>query len=394
MYPFESVLLRWLRLSLYPKSESVTLSSEEVNIIEEVFHLAMRQGVGGVIVPSIEQTLASPESNFCHQLDSQGFNVVSGRILDYIHHRMSQRRHYLNQMARVARYAEALHVKGITMYILKGIAYSTYYSEPTMRECGDCDCYLLSESLPLCSISYDILSISDAYKVGLETIKELGGTYDEGTSKHSHMFLHGLVIENHRYLSDFQNSEVCQRIEILLRQRLLERPGTRIRNSWMICPNAHFNALFFLRHAMEHFFFSGLSLRMLYDWAALIKAEQNHLQWQIIFQELEDCHMRSFADLITAVCIRYLGTQPNEELSRYLSPVQPSRVERLMKETLRHDYSIPHDESFLHKCHRVLYRFVHQYRYRDLAFNPYYKTILLQFINCSYLQKNKKNSHC
>lgn len=102
---------------------------------------------------------------------------------------------YVNKFKQASRFASALAEKGVKCRVLKGMSFAQYYSVPEHRECGDCDVYL-----------------GPGWDVGNEMAVSIGGRYEFGTYKHSHLFLDELMIENHRYLTDFNGKPPILRI--------------------------------------------------------------------------------------------------------------------------------------------------------------------------------------
>lgn len=77
----------------------------------------------------------------------------------------------------------------------------------------------------------------------------------------------------------------------------------------MVRPCAYFNALLLIRHAQGNFIQEGMNLRMIYDWAVLLRAEQDNLDWIQLYADFETCGLRIFVDVMTSICVDYLGTE-------------------------------------------------------------------------------------
>ena len=67
--------------------------------------------------------------------------------------------------------------------------------------------------------------------------------------KHSHIQIHGLMIENHEFLTDFRSTRQGKITERLLRNLLIKEEGAKLFDTDMMKPNDYFNLLFFIRHA-------------------------------------------------------------------------------------------------------------------------------------------------
>lgn len=192
---------------------------------------------------------------------------------------------------RIARsFAHALSERGVKMVVLKGIAFGEYYDEPALRDLGDCDCYL-----------------GEKYCVGDEICLQLGGTVEHGTYKHSHLIIDNLLIENHRFFTDFNGTKKGILIESLLEKCLASNENIYIGDTKLICPNPQFNALFLLKHHLTDFLDEGIILRMIYDWAALLNKEQDVIDWDSLYRDIDSCGFRNFADVLTSIAVHFLG---------------------------------------------------------------------------------------
>jgi hypothetical protein len=107
---------------------------------------------------------------------------------------------------------------------------------------------------------------------GDKVVVEIGGKMKEAGYKHSHLLYRGLTIENHQFITSFDNSKLGIRTEQLL-QSLIKEGYTPIGDTKLLNPCAEFNALFLIKHAQRHFIKEGIRIRYLLDWALFLKAE-------------------------------------------------------------------------------------------------------------------------
>ena len=340
---------------------SVSLMTEWKDAWEKLADMAERHGVSSVVADFMEIV---PKEVLPPKLI----------LLTLIGQKMEQESVYQRQWDIASQFADELNKKGVKVFVLKGIAFSTYYRNPAMRECGDCDCYLLRNNG------------EKAYALGNETAQEMGWEAAFGTYKHSHIHADGLMIENHRYLTDFNNTAQGKRIERLLEDVIKNEDGTRIGDSQLVRPCAHFNALFLIKHALQDFIEGGLSLRMVYDWLAFLHAEQNNLDWNRLYGDMEQCRLRRFADIMTVVCRDYLGLQFTTD---DINPrCDKEMVEAVLKDTLRGGSHLIPNESFAHKTVRILKRFMRMWKYRTLATESVPVMIWNSFAFSSYLKRD------
>ena len=100
-----------------------------------------------------------------------------------------------------AEFAEKMYNRGIPIVVLKGLAFGVYYPNPMLRECGDLDCFMLGNGK-----EGDVVTI------------KIGCAVEDGGYKHSHMNYKGLTIENHYYLTNFNNTTKGRYTERFLQQ--------------------------------------------------------------------------------------------------------------------------------------------------------------------------------
>lgn len=82
---------------------------------------------------------------------------------------------------------------------------------------------------------------------------EIGGKIEETGYKH----YKGLTIENHNYLTSFNNTKLGIRTEQLLQEQISVSCRT-INNKKSHNPSADFNALFLIKHPQRHFIKEGI----------------------------------------------------------------------------------------------------------------------------------------
>lgn len=289
-------------------------------------------------------------------------------VMLLIAHVVMQTRRYAWQVATANKLALVLKEYGVVMKVLKGISFSTYYHKPELRECGDCDIYLGSD-----------------FEVGNSVVRDVGGTSEFGTYKHSHMHLNGLLIENHRYITDFNGTKRGKALELLL-QKYAGLTGERIKDTELVRPCAQFNALHMMRHAYGNFIADGMSVRMIYDWAVFLKHEQYRLDWGQLYEDLDACHLRKFVDVMVGLCVRFFGLS---NLNDCIGVEKNANLlDEIMLETLRNEKHLVPNESLCHKTSRILARFKRMWHYRKLAIESVPRMIWNAFAFSSYMRRN------
>lgn len=201
---------------------------------------------------------------------------------------------YRKQLAVATELTALWHASGLQPFVLKGFAFSRYYSIAEHRECGDFDCFL------------------GAGRDKADEVAETAGAEIERPVgyKHTHMRHKGVMIENHRFCVGIRGSRQTKAFERLLESLLAEvKQPECVEGTYIGIPPVMFNALFLNWHALTHFLLEGIRFRHVYDWACLIAAEQDRLDWGRFYAVCEQYHLRRFVDAMTAMAVRYCGVQ-------------------------------------------------------------------------------------
>lgn len=201
---------------------------------------------------------------------------------------------YRTQLAVATELTALWHAAGLQPFALKGFAFSRYYPIAEHRECGDFDCFL------------------GAGRDKADEVAEAAGAEIERPVgyKHTHMRHRGVMIENHRFCVGIRGSRQTKAFERLLESLLAEvKQPECVEGTCIGIPPVMFNALFLNWHALTHFLLEGIRFRHVYDWACLIAAEQDRLDWGQFYAVCEQYHLRRFVDAMTAMAVRYCGVQ-------------------------------------------------------------------------------------
>lgn len=264
-------------------------------------------------------------------------------------------------------FTEKLSERGIQTVVLKGLAYASYYPNPYHRESGDLDCYLLGQK-----------------ELGDKVTIEIGGKMEEAGYKHSHLFYKGLTIENHRYITSFDNTKRGVNTEQLL-QRLVSKEHRPIGDTKLLNPSADFNTLFLIKHAQRHFIKEGICVRHLLDWTFFLKAESQNVNWDKVIPMMKECRILEFAKVMTRLCIEKFGMKIDiEELS---IPMKIS--DAVLTDILGKQPDLFH-ENFIQKIGRIMRRFYRMRKFRSLADESYCRLVWNSLAFSSYLKRNPK----
>lgn len=367
------ILLAMLRATLsHDLMEVEKLLPLEASAWNEVIGKASAHGVSGLLYSVVEQLPKSLRPPLELLLRLYGLSE-------------RRKKNYEHQLHTASLFASALKARGIEMKVLKGLSFSTYYEHPELRECGDCDCYL-SRIEKGSKGSNGSKAGASGFEVGNKTILEMGGSSEFGSYKHSHLFLNGLMFENHHYITDFNGTQRGKTIELLLEKAIDSSSGNRIGETDMVCPSAYFNALHLIRHAQGNFISEGLILRMIYDWAMLLRVEQEHLDWSQLYSDMEACGLRQFAEVMTTICVEYLGLRLT--VKEVTLCKNKKMVEAVLKDTLGDSIRMTQGESLGHKIIRIMARYGRFWRYRNLAIESVPVMIWNSLAFSSFMKRN------
>lgn len=321
---------------------------------EQLYLLSKRQGTVAVMFEAIRDI-------------PKGFALPKPITMRWISHALSIEEQMKKKEAVSVEFAEKLSGRGIQTVVLKGLSYASYYPNPYHRESGDLDCYLVGKK-----------------DEGDKITVEIGGKMEEAGYKHSHLYYKGLTIENHNYLTSFDNTKLGVKTEQLL-QKLINIGCRPIGKTKLQNPSADFNALFLIKHAQRHFIKEGICVRHLLDWAFFLKAESQNVNWDKVIPMMKECRILEFAKVMTRLCIEQLGMAIDiEELS---SPMKIS--DAVLADILGEQPDLFH-ENFVQKIGRIMRRLYRMWKFRSLADESYCRLVWNSLAFNSYLKRNPK----
>ena len=210
---------------------------------------------------------------------------------------------YRKQEARARELAAGFEEQGIRVHVLKGLSISDYYPRPEHRECGDLDCFLTLDP------AKSHLHPEGAYEAGNLAAEAMGARVKRDYYKHSHIHFKGLMVENHQFCTAIRGREERKAFEKHLQDLLHRSEPHYINGSKLIRPSADFNALFLTVHSFQHFLSEGIKLRHVLDWALLLKAEQEQIDWKEFYAWCDRMHFTKFVHALTAIAVEYLGLE-------------------------------------------------------------------------------------
>lgn len=209
--------------------------------------------------------------------------------------------------------------QGIQTIVMKGLAIGTYYPRPEHRECGDLDCFLTIDG-----------TSSDGYEIANRLCEQIGAKVSRDYYKDATIKYRGLLVENHQFYLPVRGSRKVKALERHLRKIALDGKISYVPDTKLIVPSPDFNALFLTMHGLNHFLSEGIKLRHILDWALLLKAEQDNINWEEFYHWADKMHMTRFADALTAISVEHFGLQITNPAIHTTSPY----AERVLEDTL------------------------------------------------------------
>ena len=195
---------------------------------------------------------------------------------------------YNNQKKVIEDISNIFATNSIKTYCLKGLSLSQYYPIPSLRECGDFDCYLDG------NFDYgNTIAISN------------GADFDPHDYRHSVILYKGLKIENHRYFLPIRADRRNKRLERYLRDVI--NSNNKVEDLELYLPSAQFHALFIILHMLQHFLYENITIRHMLDWVYFVNTEKNNIDWSEFNSKCEEAGAAKFVDALNYICESYLG---------------------------------------------------------------------------------------
>ena len=299
-------LIKLIRLGIGHKDVSNYTDSVDWQAIKA--H-ADKQGLTAVVVDGIEQLpdAKRPPKEMLLQWIGEVFQSYENR------YKLYQR--------AIAELAGWYNAHGYKMMVLKGYACSLDWPKPEHRPCGDIDIWLFGKQK-------ESDSLLD---------KELGINIDSSEHHHTVFYWRGFMVENHYDFIEVHHHSSSPILEKILKgqgkndSHFVELNGERV---YIPSPNLH--ALFLLRHMMEHFASTDITLRQLLDWAFFVKEHGKDVGWKWLEDVLEQFGMKKLYCVFNAICVEDLGF----EVSLFSSiQYEPSLKDRVLNEILAPEFT-------------------------------------------------------
>lgn len=181
---------------------------------------------------------------------------------------------------------------GYKMMILKGYACSLDWPKPSHRPCGD----------------IDIWQFGKQKEADEAVANEKGIKIDNSHHHHTVFEWKDFSVENHYDFINVHHHKSNAELETLFKKlgqddsHYIGVNGERV---YLPSPNLH--ALFLLKHTMNDFTTSSVTIRQVLDWAFFVEKNSNEIDWNWLKSVMEEYHMMDFYNCLNAICVQELG---------------------------------------------------------------------------------------
>lgn len=270
-------LFTLLRLALWQRDENISvfdgITQSEWN---EVYDLALAQGVFALAFDGARM-LPEPMQPDLDSKIQWGYNV---KHIEQI---------FEHQKTVAEKVARLFADNGVRTMIMKGISVATYYPEPSHRQFGDIDIYLMGD-----------------YAKGNALIAAKGIAIKYDYFVHSEFVVNNINIENHETFVNARVNRTGAYVERELEQLARDvRPHPIVEGAF--APSPEFNALFLTRHVTWHYARECVRLRDVCDWAVFLHHETDNMDTERVMRNLRESGLERYAAIITDICRNYLG---------------------------------------------------------------------------------------
>lgn len=255
---------------------------------EELYTLALEQGVQGVVFDSLKQL----------QLEER---PPKSLLLKWIWNITVMENIYNAYVSTIPEIADIVNAEGLAMLVLKGYGCSLNYPIPHRRPCGDIDIFVMEKN--------GEHSIDIVRRVN-KALTERGKCKFIHDNDHHAVIQYGrFVIENHETILDINKHKssvaLNKLLESLASDCLLSSQGI----NGIVLPSVKFNSIYLLRHMANDFATVKTTLRHVLDWGTFVA--KNNIDWDYVYEVMHQANMHKFLDAINGICIDYLGYDSN-----------------------------------------------------------------------------------
>jgi hypothetical protein len=281
----ETYLLKLLRAALSPGAQEALQEEKTEADWEKLLSLAERHGVSSLLYGELvtKQRLPLPyRENYerkCRQTVLRSYRLL-----------------FLSRAI-----IQKLEQNRIPALVLKGAGIAGMYPVPELRKSGDVDILLLrpEQLKEACAILEAAGFVRDLEQHSLHHV----GLF---SPERIEVEVHTLLAEpfDNRRINRYMQEEMGDGRVQVIREEVMGVPIPRLADGEQ--------AYALLLHMLHHFLGSGFGLKLLCDWVVFWNSDHRQETKERYLRMVRDCGLEGFSDMVTAVCVRYLGLAPKK----------------------------------------------------------------------------------
>lgn len=265
---------------------------------QQLYDLAVEQGVAAIVWESIEQAMANGVIS-AEMMPERELKLRWAMGVEQVEQK------YDRQRRVIAKMASYLAEQGIKMLILKGYGLSLNYPQPRHRPCGDVDVWFFEERK---ADDGSIMRVNVWERADELLRQRFNIEIDKDKHHHTVFYLDGVMVENHYDFLNVHAHRSNRTIECWLNALVQEEiEKTQVDGQSIYLPSANFHTLFLLRHSASHFAAEKIGVRHLLDWNYYLIKYGNRVDWQRLETYAQRMNMHRFLHALNAICIDNLG---------------------------------------------------------------------------------------
>lgn len=291
-------------------------------------------------------------------------NIEEDLYFKWIGQSLVKEEDFAHHLSIVREFACRCAERNVKVYVLKGLAFSTYYPNPKHRPCGDIDVFCVSEDG------------KPAYHQGNEVARLMGAKVDTHWYKHSQIHYKGVMIENHEYLVCTREGKQYKELNRKLTDLLLSDTKSRcLFDTNALIPSTYFNALFQAYHSCSHFLSEGIGMKHVLDWATFIQKEQDNIDCSQYYTDCERYHLKRFVVAMTDIAANKLGVNNSNTSIEIDSPY----AERLWNSILYDDAKVfgTPGGAWNHRVRLVKNAIRYKWKFTEIAQESFLRHIII-----------------
>lgn len=264
---------------------------------DDLIKLALKHGVAGQVFYGVKRLKENNVPNGRVEIDVLDFGhlfTITNRLENS----------FISMWDKTVRLANLFYENNIRTIVIKGFGIAALYPNSKARNSCDLDCYLLPkvDSEIMLSIENDINDNKVVWEQANKIIEQKGINVKRSIYLHSVFNYDGLLVENHRYFTNVKGNRKMREFESYL-HTLIKKNGLKtFPNTNIEVPTILFTALYVLYHSHKHMLYGEMTLKMICDWAVILKECSNRkFEWDEFWSVCQKYGLYRFAVAITGL---------------------------------------------------------------------------------------------